>query len=95
MHHVVVRDGIRIVRVILHPSKRTSLTVLSPCIHGGTDDDILERCPSCNGGSKHVRECEIYEKCTWEEVNPSVMNCRKCRNEGLGYEPIPNQVSQV
>jgi hypothetical protein len=57
-------------------------------MHGGTDADIIERCPTCNGGGRHVRECEIHERCTLDPVNPKVMNCKKCRAEGLGYEPV-------
>lgn len=72
---------------------RTALPVLADCIHGGTDADIVERCPSCSGGGKHVRECAVHEKCTWEPVNPAVMDCRRCRREGLGFAtkvtPVP------
>ena len=59
-----------------------SLPVLAPCAHGGTDADIVERCPSCNGGGRHVRECEVHERCTWDEVGGKVMSCAKCRREG-------------
>jgi hypothetical protein len=68
------------------PSPRP-LPALPTCVHGGTDADIIERCPSCGGGSKHVRECEVHGTCTWEPVNPAVMSCRKCRSENLGFEP--------
>ncbi len=70
------------------PSPARSLPMALPCVHGGTDADILERCPKCNGGGKHVRECEVHGKCTWEPLsppNPAVMNCQKCRREGLGF----------
>jgi cephalosporin hydroxylase len=65
------------------------------CRHGGTDADIIERCTNCNGAGKHVRECDVHERCTWEPVNPGVMNCRKCRTEGLGYEPVAPPVRKV
>lgn len=66
---------------------RTTLPMLE-CQHGGTDADILERCPSCSGGGRHVRECALHGTCTHEPVNPAVMDCRKCRAEGLGYAPV-------
>ena len=68
---------------------RHALFVLAPCAHGGTDADIVERCPSCgSSGAKHVRECEIHSRATWEPVNPDVMDCGRCRREGLGYAPV-------
>lgn len=70
-------------------SRRPSGSPAPPCSHGGTDADIVERCPTCNGGARHVRECEVHDRCTWEPVNPSVMDCAKCRREGLGYTPAP------
>ncbi len=69
------------------PTTRTVLPVLAPCVHGGTDADIIERCPTCNGGARHVRECEIHGRCTHAPVNPSVMDCARCRADDLGYLP--------
>lgn len=61
--------------------------VVPPCVHGGTDADIVERCPTCGGGARHVRECEVHGRCTREPVNPAVMDCARCRRDGLGYTP--------
>lgn len=61
--------------------------VVPPCVHGGTDADIVERCPTCGGGARHVRECEVHGRCTREAVNPAVMDCTRCRRDGLGYTP--------
>ncbi len=74
-------------RAAKKPVARTALPVIAPCVHGGTDADIIERCPSCNGGARHVRECEVHGRCTLEPVSPSVMDCARCRREGLGYAP--------
>lgn len=62
-----------------------SLPVLrSPCENEGA---VLEKCYSCAGESRSVRECDVHGKCTYEFVSDKVMNCRKCRNENLGYKP--------
>ncbi len=74
------------------PPAPVPLPVLAPCAHGGTDADIVERCPTCgNGGGRHVRECEVYGKVIWEpqpDMRPA-MTCRQCQTEGLGYAPEP------
>lgn len=56
------------------------------CANGGGDGDIVERC-TCDDAKKHVRECEVYTICTWETVNPKVMSCAQCQQEGLGFIP--------
>ncbi len=48
-----------------------------PCINEGA---ILEYCYKCNGEIKHVRECEIYERCTRGEVSTKVQACITCEN---------------
>ena len=68
------------------PQLARALPVL-PCAHGGTDADIVERCPSCSGGGRHVRECAVHGTCTRDPVNPAVMDCGRCRRERLGYTP--------
>lgn len=63
-----------------------SLSVV-PCKHGGTDKDIIERCPLCQDGTRHVRECEVHGRCTHLHVSPKVMDCLRCQREHLGFEP--------
>lgn len=71
---------------------RTPLGVLKVCRWGGTDADVIEECPSCKAGAKHVRECEKHKKCTWEPVSPGVMSCRQCQSAGLGWAaPLPQK----
>lgn len=49
-----------------------------PCIHEGA---ILEWCHTCNGENRHVRECDIYDKCTRGFVSSSVKACTNCAKE--------------
>lgn len=49
-----------------------------PCINEG---NILEYCNTCNGESRHVRECDIHEKCTRGFVSNKVRSCVKCAVE--------------
>lgn len=64
---------------------RIPLPVVAPCRHEGA---IIERCPSCAGAGRHVRECRgRWKECTREPIGTARMNCVKCRAEGLGYEP--------
>lgn len=48
-----------------------------PCIHEG---NILEWCHSCpaTAETKHVRECDIYGKCTRGFVSDKVKACARC-----------------
>ncbi len=73
------------------------------CIHGGTDADIIdaERCRSCGGGSRHVRKCSVHREpplrdgvCTLVESDPAIMSCEECREDGLGYSPVPPTVRE-
>jgi uncharacterized protein with PIN domain len=63
---------------------RAALPVLAPCQHEG---NVLERCHTCRGEAKHVRECEVHGKATYKRVSDKVMNCERCQREGLGFEP--------
>jgi hypothetical protein len=63
--------------------KRVALPVLAPCAHEG---NVLERCHTCSGEAKHVRECEVHGKTTYRHVSDKVMNCERCQREGLGFE---------
>lgn len=51
-----------------------------PCIHEGA---VLEWCNTCNGEMKHVRDCDIYEKCTRGKVSDKVKTCVECND----YQP--------
>jgi hypothetical protein len=51
-----------------------------PCIHEGA---VLEWCNTCNGDMKHVRDCDIYEKCTRGNVSDKVKACVDCKD----YQP--------
>ena len=48
-----------------------------PCIHEGA---ILEFCPTCNGEMRHVRDCDIYEKCTRGFVSSNMQSCVRCKD---------------
>lgn len=65
---------------------RSPNRIALPCVQEG---QLLERCHSCpaTAEGKHVRECEVHTKCTYEEVSSRVMNCRYCKTHNLGYAP--------
>lgn len=64
-----------------------------PCLKEGA---ILEFCPSCNGESRHVRECDEYEKCTRGYVSNKVKSCVRCAQEpNTKYEPDLTQSPPV
>lgn len=46
-----------------------------PCLNEGA---ILEWCNTCNGEMKHVRECDVHEKCTRGYVSLLVQACTRC-----------------
>lgn len=71
----------------LHAHK-ISLSVVD-CKYGGTDKDIIERHPDCKTGARHRRGCDKWKVVTRSPVGTAVMNCEKCKREGLGYEPVP------
>lgn len=51
------------------------VVVRLPCIYEGP---VLEWCNSCSGQLKHVRECDVYEKCTRITVGLKVQGCDQC-----------------
>lgn len=55
----------------------------TPCIHEGA---VLEWCNTCNGERKHVRDCDLYEKCTRGKVSDKVRACEECDD----YKPDSN-----
>jgi hypothetical protein len=59
--------------------KRTAL----PCVHEG---NVLERCHTCGGEARHVRECDLHGKCTRGFVSNKVQSCSRCPD----YKPDPD-----
>lgn len=60
--------------VAFAPPVRRSL----PCRHEGA---VLEFCPSCSaaaGEAKHVRDCDLFDRCTREFVSAAVRSCDRC-----------------
>lgn len=60
---------------------------LAPCANEG---GVLERCHTCTGEmseQRSVRECDVHGKCTRIRVSGKVMDCDRCRRDGLGYAP--------
>jgi len=55
----------------------SSTPALGPCGHEGP---ILEWCNTCNGEMKHVRECDLYDKCTRGYVSDKVRSCDRCES---------------
>jgi len=63
-------------------SRRTSGVIPQrrplPCIHEGS---VLEWCTTCSGDKaelRHVRDCEIHERCTRGRVNEKTAACSVC-----------------
>ena len=46
-----------------------------PCIHEGA---VLEWCTTCQGDGKHVRDCDVHERCTRGLVSEKVRSCTTC-----------------
>lgn len=46
-----------------------------PCIHEGA---VLEWCNECNGELRHIRDCDIHQRCTRSYVSDLVQACIKC-----------------
>lgn len=60
-----------------------------PCVNEGA---ILEWCNTCNGESRHVRECDIYDKCTRGYVSNKVRSCVRCAQQSnTQYKPDTTQ----
>lgn len=71
-----------------------------PCIHEIIPEagrgQILEYCNTCNGEMRHVRFCNIYEKCTRTTVSNKVRSCINCAKEkDSPYKPDLSQVVNV
>jgi hypothetical protein len=46
-----------------------------PCIHEGA---VLEWCNTCSGELRHVRDCDLHERCTRGVVGETVRSCATC-----------------
>jgi hypothetical protein len=57
------------------PTTVVTLLAVAPCVHEG---GILERCHTCNGEGRHVRECDLHGTCTRDAVSPKVRACATC-----------------
>lgn len=63
------------VRSLEKTGRRVSLPTMEPCEREGA---VLEWCHTCNGELKHVRECDLYERCTRGFVSDKVRACSTC-----------------
>ena len=72
---------------VLEHRRRTikALPVVEECSSLG---GILERCHTCNGEGRHVRECDRFGKCTLAFVSTKVASCDRC-------EYNPRRVSDI
>jgi hypothetical protein len=62
-----------------------------PCVHEGA---VLEYCKTCNGSraeGRHVRDCDLHEKCTRGYVSHAVKWCGRCSD----YKPLEEKVVEV
>lgn len=57
-----------------------------PCVHEGA---VLEWCASCNGDRRHVRDCDLHERCTRGVVSDRVRACERCPDFDDGRSPAP------
>ncbi len=60
--------------------------VTTPCAKEGAIIQFCENCGDKEG--RHVRECEKWKFVTREPVGSSMMNCQKCKADGLGYVAV-------
>jgi hypothetical protein len=63
---------------------RVPLPVLAPCVHEGA---VLEYCPTCRGEGRHVRDCDLHERCTRDAVSPVVRACASCPDHSARARP--------
>lgn len=57
------------------PRTPLSLSHPLPCKHEGA---ILEPCYTCGAERRHVRDCDLHEKCTRGYVSNKVKACIRC-----------------
>lgn len=53
-----------------------------PCVHEGA---VVEWCTSCHSDRRHVRDCDVHERCTRGFVSDRVRSCDRCPD----FEPAP------
>ena len=46
-----------------------------PCVREGA---VLESCKTCGGESKHVRDCDLHERCTRVSLGGPIRGCDAC-----------------
>jgi len=79
---------------IVLPVQRVASVASLPCIHEGA---VLEWCNSCKTGDRHVRSCDLHERCTRSFSRADLKTCANCsdyRSEPLAPLPIkPDRTS--
>lgn len=63
-----------------------------PCVNEGA---IIEWCNTCQGDKKHVRECDIYEKCTHIFVSDKVKSCDRCTDYKADETELPQTHKRI
>lgn len=61
---------------------------MQPCRHEG---NVLDRCHTCPAAAegKHVRECDVHERCTRAYVSDRVRSCDRCGDFAPEPPPAP------
>lgn len=55
-----------------------------PCVHEGA---VIEWCKSCGPSEeRHVRDCDVHERCTRSTVGPAVRGCDRCPDYAAGAD---------
>lgn len=66
------------------PIRQTSPLVAKPhrlpCINEGA---VLEWCNTCTGELRHVRDCDLHDRCTRGVISENIRTCATCRD----YKP--------
>lgn len=90
----VVRDGSTRPPIVGYvASTTTPLPVLrSPCVHEGA---VLEFCPTCQGDLRHVRDCDVHERCTRGFVSTLIKSCINCPEYRVAQYTTPNPALSV
>lgn len=73
--------------VVLPPARKAArpapVRLSLPCVHEGA---VLEWCQSCGPNEgRHVRDCDLHDRCTRGYVGPAVQACERCPD----YTPEP------
>lgn len=71
------------------PARPAPKRVALPCVHEGA---VLEWCSTCKGGEgRHVRDCDLHERCTRTYVSDKVQSCDRCKDYSTGAAEPPTQ----